>query len=82
MPPRLRRGHPFCFGLDPFVVLVIDVFTVFIFADAFKFEFQCVLHEKCPSSCCPGFGVQLSLGFVLPFKNGEAVLLSKFIGRT
>ena len=28
MPPRLRRRHPFCFGLDHFVVVAIDVFTV------------------------------------------------------
>lgn len=24
--PEFRRGHPFCFALDPFVVVIVDVF--------------------------------------------------------
>ena len=38
----------------------VDADALFVLLDAFEFEFQCVLHEKYPSSCCPGFGVQFT----------------------
>ncbi len=56
-----QRGHPFCFGLDPIVVLVIDVFAVFIPADAFKFEFPCVFQNRRGCAFIQVYWLDLSL---------------------
>ena len=58
---ELRRGHPFCFGLDPFVVVAIDVFAVFIFADAFKFEFPSVFQKRRGFAFTRAYRLDLSL---------------------